>query len=96
MPAKKKLRRHVRSTSSARSVTRVEFDALRHTVEKICRDLEVQFQRIAALQAQVDSLVARRVDTVMPSMLRSQTDDALVMPIRDSSQLAKPKPGGRR
>jgi hypothetical protein len=77
-------------------VTRVEFDALRHLVEKIFRDLEVQFQRIAALQAQVDSLVAKRIDPVTSPMVRAQSDDTLVTPILPSSRLEKPKPGGRR
>ena len=96
MPSKTKPRRRLRFTSSSRSVTRVEFDALRHIVDRICRDLDVQFQRIAALQAQVDSLVAKRIDTVTPSTVRAQTDDALVTPILQSSRLEKPKPGGRR
>ena len=94
MPSKKKLRRRVSSPSSNRSVTRAEFDALRLVVEKICRDLDVQFQRIAALQAQVDSLVAKRVDMLAA---RAQTDDALVTPVlKSSARLEKPKPGGRR
>jgi hypothetical protein len=95
MPSKTKTRRRARFTSSDRSVSRADFDALRHSVEKIFRDLEVQFQRIAALQAQVDSLVAKR-DSVPPSMARAHTDDALVMPVRGSSPLEKTKPGGRR
>jgi hypothetical protein len=96
MKSKTKPRRHVRATSSSRSVTRAEFDALRYLVEKMCRDLDVQFQRIAALQAQVDSLVAKRVDVVTPASVRRQSDDALVTPVPPSTGLEKPKPGGRR
>ena len=62
----------------------------------MCRDLDVQFQRIAALQAQVDSLVAKRIDPVTSPMVHAQTDDALVTPILPASRLEKPKPGGRR
>jgi hypothetical protein len=41
---------------SASAVTRAEFRRLENTLEECCRQLDVQFQRIAQIQAEMDQI----------------------------------------
>jgi hypothetical protein len=41
-------------------VTREEFDALRKRVDDCCTNLEVQFKRIAQIQAEIDQVGVAR------------------------------------
>jgi hypothetical protein len=54
MPPKPRRRR--RSTNSPVNVRRDEFREVSATVQQHARDLEIQFQRIAQLQADLDDI----------------------------------------
>jgi hypothetical protein len=39
-----------------RHVTREEFEAMRRTLDECCRNIELQFKRTAAIQAELDRI----------------------------------------
>ena len=56
MPAKRLRVRRPRSTASPVNVRRDEFREMTATVQQHTRDLEIQLQRIAQLQADLDEI----------------------------------------
>jgi hypothetical protein len=52
----------VKRSPAKRAVTRAEVDSIRQTLDDCCRTLDLQFHRIAQLQAQLDEIASALIN----------------------------------
>jgi hypothetical protein len=64
----------VKRSPAKRAVTRAEVDSIRQTLDDCCRTLDLQFHRIAQLQAQFDGIATAWVDALTSRNNRSDDD----------------------
>jgi hypothetical protein len=78
----------------ARAVTRAEFTELRQTLDECWRALDLQFHRIAQIQAELDALRAawvkpERSASQNPGAERLAESDALLSQLRNKAEASK-------